>query len=311
MSPAPSRRGAAVGPWRGPAAQVVRHPLQFIWRTLKAFRANQGPLLAGAVAYYALLSIVPMLILTVVVLLHVVEQQALLDTLALYLEWLVPGQSATVLLGLREFLDHRDVVGWVLLATMLFFSSLAFSVLENALSIIFHHRVKTRKRPFIVSALMPYGFILCLGLGLLLVTMVAGQLQQLGQHSMQLGRHSWSLEPTALALLYGVGVGGELLLLTGIYLVMPVGRLTPSHALVGAVVATLLWELSRHTLVWYFATLSQIGTVYGSLTTAIAVLLSLEVAGLLLLYGAQVIAEFERLGLDAEAPPKPLDLSRD
>ena len=92
---------------------------------------------------------------------------------------------------------------------------------------------------------------------------------------------------------------------------MPVGRLTPSHALVGAVVATLLWELSRHVLVWYFATLSQIGTVYGSLTTAIAVLLSLEVGGLLLLYGAQVIAEFERLGLDAATPPKPLDLSRD
>ena len=159
-------------------------------------------------AYYALLSIVPMLILTVVVLLHVVEQQALLDTLALYLEWLVPGQSATVLLGLREFLDHRDVVGWVLLATMLFFSSLAFSVLENALSIIFHHRVKTRRRPFIVSALMPYGFILCLGLGLLVVTMVAGQLQQLGQHSMQLGGHRWSLEPTGAGAAVRPGRGG-------------------------------------------------------------------------------------------------------
>ena len=47
-------------------------------------------------------------------------------------------------------------------------------------------------------------------------------------------------------------------------------------------------------LLWYFGTLSQISTVYGSLTTAIAVLLSLEVAATLLLLGAQVIAEFER-----------------
>jgi uncharacterized BrkB/YihY/UPF0761 family membrane protein len=48
--------------------------------------------------------------------------------------------------------------------------------------------------------------------------------------------------------------------------------------------------------VWYFATLSQIGLVYGSLTTAIAVLLSLELAATLLLLGAEVIAEFERIG---------------
>ena len=54
--------------------------------------------------------------------------------------------------------------------------------------------------------------------------------------------------------------------------------------------------MTRRILVWYFGTLSQIGTVYGSLTTAIAVLLSLEVAATLLLFGAQVIAEFERLG---------------
>ena len=58
-------------------------------------------------------------------------------------------------------------------------------------------------------------------------------------------------------------------------------------------------------LLWYFDTLSQISTVYGSLTTAIAVLLSLEVAATLLLLGAQVIAEYERIGRqDAQRPPR-------
>jgi len=87
---------------------------------------------------------------------------------------------------------------------------------------------------------------------------------------------------------------------------MPVGRLALRHALIGAVVAAVLWEATRHVLVWYFATLSQISTVYGSLTTAIAVLLSLELAATLLLFGAQVIAEFERDGgARKEAPPQP------
>jgi uncharacterized BrkB/YihY/UPF0761 family membrane protein len=68
----------------------------------------------------------------------------------------------------------------------------------------------------------------------------------------------------------------------------------------------LLWELSRHVLLWYFRTLSQIGAVYGSLTTAITVLLSLELAATLLLLGAQVISEYERLANEAiDAPPEP------
>ena len=56
-----------------------------------------------------------------------------------------------------------------------------------------------------------------------------------------------------------------------------------------------LWELTRHVLVWYFARLSQVNLVYGSLTTAIVVLLSLEILAGLLLFGAQVISEYERL----------------
>ena len=47
---------------------MLKDPWGFAWRTLRAFRANQGLLLAGAVAYYALLSIVPLLILTVIAL---------------------------------------------------------------------------------------------------------------------------------------------------------------------------------------------------------------------------------------------------
>ncbi|HEY2977075.1 MAG TPA: ribonuclease R, partial [Burkholderiaceae bacterium] len=44
---------------------------------------------------------------------------------------------------------------------------------------------------------------------------------------------------------------------------------------------------------------------YGSLTTAIVVLFSLELGATLLLFGAQVISEYERLGIDAPPEPPP------
>ena len=276
------------------ASAVLRHPARFAWDTLKAFRANQGLLLAGAVAYYALLSIVPLLILIVIVLSHVVDQGELLQTLQRYLEWLVPGQSRAVVHELANFLDNRDVMGGVLLVTMLFFSSLAFTVLESAMSVIFVHRATVRRRHFLVSAILPYLYILSLGVGMLLVTLVAGSLQAIGQQHVELFGRTWALSGVSGALLYLLGLSGEILVLTSVYLVMPIGRLRLSHALIGGVTAALLWEIMRHALVWYFATLSQVSVVYGSLTTAIVVLLSLEIAATLLLFGAQVIAEYER-----------------
>ncbi len=293
-----------------PSLLVLKNPAGFAWRVLKAFKANQGLLLAGAVAYYALLSIVPLLILIVIALSHVVDTAELLQTLARYLEWLVPGQSQAVVGELAQFLDHRDVMGLLLLGTMLFFSSLGFTVLENAMSVIFHHRVVIRRRHFLVSALLPYCFILSLGIGLLLVTLVSGGLRAVGEESIELLGRSWSLSGVSGVLLYLLGLAGEIAMLTAIYLVMPVGRLSLRHALIGGVTAALLWEVTRRILVWYYATLSQVSVVYGSLTTAIVVLLSLEIAAALLLLGAQVISEYERLLRDpqeeATAPPQPL-----
>ena len=288
-------------------AYVFSHPGAFALRVLKGFRANQGLLLAGAVAYYALLSIVPLLILIVIALSHVVEQQALLQALGRYVGWLAPGLGSFITAELANFLAHREVLGWVLLATMLFFSSLAFTVLENAMSVIFLHRVAIRRRHVLVSAILPYCYIVFVGLGLLLVTLVSGSLQALGEKSLEFLGWEWSLSGFSGVLLYLLGLGGEVLLLTSLYMVMPVGRLQWRHALLGGVTAALLWELTRHLLVWYFATLSQVGLVYGSLTTSIVVLLSLELAATLVLLGAQVISEYERLGTAGQdQPAKPV-----
>ena len=118
---------------------VAKNPVAFALQVLRAFQANQGLLLAGAVAYYALLSIVPLLILMVIALSNVIDQEVLLATLRRALEYVAPGEGKAVVEELRAFLDHREVVGWVLFITMLFFSSLGFKVLENAMSVIFLH----------------------------------------------------------------------------------------------------------------------------------------------------------------------------
>jgi len=54
----------------------------FLQRVLRGFRRNQGLLLSGAVAYYTLLSVIPMSILALLVLTHFIEESLLFQTLS-------------------------------------------------------------------------------------------------------------------------------------------------------------------------------------------------------------------------------------
>jgi len=137
--------------------QLIFHPVDFTRVVLRGFAANQGLLLAGAVAYYALLSLVPLIVLSVLALSYWIPPAELIATLRLYLEWLVPSQAAAVLADVSGFLDKGASLGLVLLATMLFFSSLTFSILQKAMAQIFAHRRATRPRHAVVAALLPYG----------------------------------------------------------------------------------------------------------------------------------------------------------
>jgi membrane protein len=285
--------------WR----KLINQPGYFTLQVLSAFQKNQGLLLSGALAYYILLSVIPLFTFLLLMLSHVLDEGVLMATLRRYIGLIIPGGSGDVLAQVRNILEHREVAGWVVLGAMLFFSSLAFSVLESAMSIIFVHRVRHKPRPLLVSLLLPYLYIILLGVGFLVMTVIASLLQRMSDDQLLLLGRGWSLDRLSVMLLYLTGVVGLILVLTSIYLVMPPrGRISPRHALIGGIVVGLLWEATRHILLWYFSTLSVVGVVYGSLATTIIGLLSLEIASIMLLLGAQVIAEYERLEDGDTAP---------
>jgi YihY family inner membrane protein len=280
-----------------------RHPFRFVGQVVVDFRSNQGVLLSGAVAYYTLLSIIPLFTLAVVASSRFYPAEELMALLRdnMELVFVLPGLAETLLVQIGKFLEYREVVGWVGIMVMLFFSSAAFTVLENTMSVIFYHRVAIKRRHFLVSAILPYLFVLFLGTGLLVVTLTAGALQAMEGNEVTLLVWTLKLEGITSAIIYIFGFTGLVLLLTSIYMVMPIGGLIARHALVGGIAAAILWEIARHALTWYFSTLSLVNVVYGSLATSIVTLLSLEVAGMIILLGAQVIATYERLSEEGAA----------
>jgi YihY family inner membrane protein len=272
---------------------VLGRLFSFLWKYC-AVSNNQGLLLSGALAYYTLLSIVPMSILSLIVLSHFIEEEQLFHTLSTYLGMVIPGYAATLTEQVRVFLEHRKVIGIIGFVVMLFFSSIAFKVLENAMSVIFFHRVRIQRRHFLISVIIPYVYIFLMGLGILLVSFIAGAIETLENRQLIIFGWSLSLEGTSGVALYTMGIIGEVLMLTSLYLVMPVVRITFRHALIGGITATILWEITRRVLVWYYAAISMVNLIYGSFATVVVALLSIEAVSLILLLGAQVIAELER-----------------
>jgi len=265
----------------------------FLWRVLTAFLRNRGILLAGGVGYNVLLSIVPLFALLAVLLTQVIDERTLFDVLAVQASHFAPAHAEVLLDAVRTLLDSGETIGLVGTPVLLVFSSFAFRMLEDALAIIFHAPEAHVGRSVWVSVLLPYLFMLLLGAGLLALTLLvtlAGALNTLWLELRGTAFPLANLSEPALNLFSFVGV---FVLFSAIYKVLPLVRIALKRAVVGGLVAALLWEGVRLALVFYFANLSLVNAVYGSLATLIVVLLSLEVGAIILLLGAQVIAELE------------------
>ena len=95
------------------ASEILRRPGKFLLRVLTGFKRNQGLLLAGAVAYYTLLSVIPMLALILVGLSHFIEEQQLYSTILTNLKLVIPAHAERVAGQVWGFLARRQLVGVV------------------------------------------------------------------------------------------------------------------------------------------------------------------------------------------------------
>lgn len=267
----------------------------FVLRVLRDFFfRNHGLLITSSVAFHLMLSLIPLCAVLLTLSSHFADPDVLMAMIQQEVALIAPGFVPTLATALEDFIRVRDVAGWVGLLVLLFFSSTAFRVLEDAFALLYHRPLPTLRRKFWISALIPFVFIALISAGLLVITFL---------HFL-IGSRGWvvdlvpGMEPVlashAGGILYCAGVVGLFVLFSLFYKIMPVARISTRLALAGGLTATLLWEGARQLLVFYYANFSAVNFIYGSMTTLIVVLLTLEAIALILLLGAQVIAELQR-----------------
>ncbi len=272
--------------------QIATRLGRFTWRVLRRFYLNKGLLLAGAVGYNALLSLIPLLAVVLVVLSKVLHPQDIFEVVSAEISIVFPGQADALNTVLLDFLSGQEVFGVVGFAVLLFFASIAFRMMEDAMAVIFRHHKTRQERHPLISFAIPFAYITSISIGLLVLTVMATTWEAMEQRQVMIFSAQVSIPDYAFLLKLG-GFVGEVLLFASFYRVLPTAHVRYKLALIGGFVAATLWEATRAIMVWYFASISLVNIVYGSLATIIIILLSLEIAAIIILLGAQVIAELE------------------
>ena len=267
----------------------------FVRRVFRRFYRRNGLLFASAVAYNTMLSIVPLLGLALVTASLVVDAETIQRLVDAEIAQVLPGSGEPIKRAFASFVEQRAAATGISIVVLIIFSALAFRSLDEAISAMFdapEHPPQEQHR--FAELIIPLAYVALVAVGIIILTVITVGLDMLPEEGFSiLGTHftlAAAYEYTVRILTFIAMVA----MLASFYRVMPDVHVRMRHAVPGGFVAAVFWELFRQILVWYFANVSLVGVIYGSLTTVVVLLLSFEAFALIVLIGAQVIAEIDR-----------------
>jgi membrane protein len=266
--------------------------LGFLGGILNRYGQHDGPLLAGAIAYYGLLSLFPFLLFALAVLTIFIPLESLQGQIVALAEMYLPapGSVEFVRKNLQHVIEARGEVGLVALVATLWGASTIFFVLSRALNRLFDgHEDSSIVRHRLVAVLV----VLVLGFFLLL-SIVASTYFRVVTVSIGV-RH---LLPQRGDLLWKLGASLLPLVLTTVvfaiaYRYIPTGKTAWEAVGVGAVVGGVGFELLKLGFRLYIERLSPYALIYGSVATVIVLLLWIYIGAAVFLLGGAVAAEVD------------------
>ncbi len=267
----------------------IRHGT--LWRK---FFADRGTHLAAMVAYFALLSFVPLVFLALA-LLGLAHRADASDFFVRELSRAFPGSSLTSILSLvHKVQDNAAALGIIGGIGLLWSSLSLFSALESALNIVYGRP----NRPFLhgkrVAAAMMVGSLVTLFASLVVGALGVELLRQFAPGIASNGVLAYLLSIAASLL-------GVFLFLLAVYRLLPTAAVTVRGALPGAVAAAVVLEASFQVLP-VFVKFADVNVTLRTLGGPAILLLWLYVMANVIVLGAELNWWWERRGPAVERP---------
>jgi len=269
---------------------LIRRALRLAWKAFLRFQDHHGPDRAAAVAYYTLLSLLPLFIFVISLgAMFAGSKDAAFRSSLFLFRGLVVQLDSPALEALRTFVERSISFQWPAIFLFAWTSRRIFASLFTALSAA----LESKGHGFAKGNLLALGMVVVMGIAQLATMVLATFLATMDGLVRRLaGPDSAQVFGSLTSALIRL-VLPSLVTVSFLFLIyrLAAGRVIPARdAAVGAVVATLLWEIARAAFAYYVRNLAQYAGVYGTLEGVIVLALWLELSVSIVLYCAEIVA---------------------
>lgn len=267
------------------------------WRGVGELYNSDGLTHAAAIAYYALLSLFPIILLGLSVLGEMTTDTADRDAVVRFAFRYFPRQFAFIQGQLDAFRETPVTFGFWGVVALVWAALGVFNAVSSAVN---HAWGVEKRRSFVKHRFVSFVMMLSAG-GILILGLVIASLVRLAETRLRdaMVRSPWldSFSGVFASYLATVLLIGCVAL---VFYYIPNTRVRFRDVWPGAILVGVLWRSALRLFAWYAADLATWNVIHGSVAAVVVFLLWIYVSAVILLYGVEMTASYARLQDAAE-----------
>lgn len=280
---------------------MFRFVKTLLQRSAGEFLKDDGGQLAAAISYYALFSLFPLLIFVVAMAGLLIQDPGVQDDIVNEVLKNIPlsegeGRDSVTDAVRGVASAGKGALGLLGLAGMAWAGSSLFGALRKALNTAFDDTAP--KRPFVQQKAIDLALVLAVAVFFLVSIGATAFLRIVRNYSTELGALGEAAERAGLlwdAASYAIPLVFSFVAFTALYCLVPSRLRSPLEVWPGALVASLVFEVAKLGFSFYLENFTSYDVVMGSLGAVAAFLFWLYVSANIMLFGAEVAAEYPRV----------------
>ena len=262
------------------------------WRGVGELYNSDGLTHAASIAYYALLSLFPIMLLALSILGEMTSDAAARDEVVRFVFRYFPRQFAFISGQLDAFQTSPVTFGFWGIVALVWASLGVFNAITSAVN---HAWVVEKRRSFLSHRLV--GFLMMLSAGLIMISgLVIASLVRLAETRLgeAFANSPWLENLSGIFASY---LSTALLIgcVALVFYFIPNTKVRFRDVWPGAILVGLLWRIALRLFSWYAADLATWNVIHGSIAAVVVFLLWIYVSAVILIYGVEMTASYARL----------------
>ena len=262
------------------------------WRGVGELYDSDGLTHAASIAYYALLSMFPMMLLALTILSEMTADTADRDAVVRFVLQYFPRQFSFISGQLDAFQTSPVTFGFWGIVALIWASLGVFNAITSAVN---HAWAVEKRRSFLMHRLV--GFLMMVSAGLILMLgMAMASLARIAES--QIGeamvRSPW-IDNLSGAVASYLATALQIVCVALVLYFIPNTKVRFRDVWPGAILVGGLWRIAFQLFAWYAADLATWNVVHGSIAAVVVFMLWIYVTAVILIYGVEMTASYARL----------------